>query len=67
MEKTRQKVIKAFLNQMVIIDTDSGEQIVPVIERSIDNTMYKMGKYKLLKGKRYIVMEFRLSGRCPVI
>jgi len=48
------------IKQMIIIDADSGEQMIPIIERG-RNELDRMGKYKLLKGKRYIIMRLRVK------
>ena len=48
------------IKQMIIIDADTGEQMIPVIERGI-NELDRIGKYKLLKGKRYIIMRLRVK------
>ena len=48
------------IKQMIIIDADSGEQMIPIIERGI-NDINRIGKYKLLKGKRYIIMRLRVK------
>ena len=48
------------IKQMVIIDADTGEQMIPVIERGA-NELDRMGKYILLKGRRYIIMRLRVK------
>ena len=46
--------------QMVIVDADTGEQMIPTIERGT-NRLDRMGKYKLLKGRRYIIMRLKVK------
>lgn len=48
------------IKQMIIIDADSGEQMIPIIERGTSDSD-RIGKYKLLKGKRYIIMRLRIK------
>jgi len=46
--------------QIVLLDADSGEQIMPVILSHNTNEKIK-GKYRLVPNKRYIALELGLS------
>lgn len=46
--------------QIIIIDADTGEQMIPIIERET-NGVERIGKYKLLKGKRYIIARLKIK------
>lgn len=48
------------IKQLIIVDAETGEQMIPVIERG-KNEIDRFGKYKLLKGKRYIIMRLRVK------
>jgi len=48
------------LKQMVFIDSVTGEQVLPIIESKKSNE-YRMGKYKLIKDRLYIVIELKIK------